>query len=277
MNDDSSLNPVTGLPSKSKAEAEMLRSLVREASERAASSSFVIEGPHLIERALESTPECVKEVIFTEAAYSANPSLALQANRRKIACFHISEKLSERLSDTKASQGIFAVVSLPDIQSDLGSAGVLIALDGVQDPGNLGTIIRTASWFSVKQILLSNDCADPYSPKVLRSTQGEIFSTNVGIRGVLADSLRILQKKGQQIIAATLSPSACLLYEKDFPANTVLVFGSEAHGVSDEILAIADGQIRIPGFGGAESLNVATSAGIILSELLRQRTLKQNG
>ncbi|MFI5264160.1 MAG: TrmH family RNA methyltransferase [Candidatus Kapaibacterium sp.] len=272
LNDDSSLNLTSGLPPIARAHAEALRNLVREASERNAASSFVIEGPHLIERAFQSAPELVKEVIFTEEAYTSNPSIALQAGQKKIPCYHISAKLSERISDTKTPQGIFALVSIPRRSTiDDSRSTITIALDDVQDPGNVGTIIRTAAWFGVSQILLSKECADPYSSKVLRATQGEIFSTIVGNRGDVVDSLRILQKKGHQIIAATVDPSACLLYKMAFHENVVLVFGSEAHGVSREVLDLADGQIIIPKFGQGESLNVATSVGIILSEVMRKK------
>ena len=270
VKDESSLNATSGLPPIARAHAEALRSLIRDASERNATSSFVVEGPHLIERAFQSAPELVKEVIFTEEAFTSNPSIALQASKRKIPCYHVPAKLAERISDTKTPQGIFALVSMPKDESDQATGGVVIALDDVQDPGNVGTIIRTAAWFGVKKILLSKECADPYSSKVLRATQGEIFSTNVGNRGDIANSLRILQKKGQQIIAATIEPAACLLYKMAFPKNIALVFGSEAHGVSKEILSFADGQIIIPKFGEGESLNVATSVGIILSEVMRQ-------
>jgi TrmH family RNA methyltransferase len=267
-------NTTSGLPPLARAQVEALRGLIREASSRSASSSFLIEGPHLIERAFESAANRIKEVIFTDKAFESNPSIAEKAKKLKIPSYRIAAKLSERISDTKSPQGIFAVVSMEkDQQGDLQSGpGVFIALDGVQDPGNVGTIIRTAAWFGVEYILLSTDCADPYSSKVLRATQGEIFSVKVGNRGDIVKSLRILQKKGRQIVAATLARSACLLYEWDFSKNFVLVFGSEAHGVSKEVLSMADGQIIIPKFGKGESLNVATSVGIILSEVLRKRS-----
>ncbi len=275
MKNETSLNTTSGMPPIARAQAEALRNLIREASERNASSSFVIEGPHLIERAFETIPERIRQVIFTDHAFSLHMSIAMNAGRRKIPCFHISSKLSERVSDTKSPQGIFAVIAMPEVESALGVSDVVIALDDVQDPGNVGTIIRTASWFGVKDILFGNGCADPYSPKVLRATQGEIFTTNVGNRGELINSLRILQKDQWQIIAATIDPAACLLYKMAFPKNIVLVFGSEAHGVSREILSIADGQIIIPRFGQGESLNVATSVGIVLSEVMRKKDLKQ--
>ncbi len=256
--------------------AEELRLLVRESSERVRTSSFVIEGPHLIERAFETAPERIKEVIFTEEALAAYPTLVKRAERKAITCYHVSAKFSERISDTKSPQGIFALVSMPQTVetrhvASLPNEGILIALDGVQDAGNVGTIIRTAAWFGIKRIFLSSECADPYSAKVLRATQGEIFSITVGNRGDLRQNVVSLQKKGFQIVAATLETSACLLYKMEFAANTVLVFGSEAHGISKEILTIADVQIIVPKFGQGESLNVATSVGVILSEAMRKR------
>ena len=266
--------PITssGLPPLARAHADELRNIVREASDRNATSSFVIEGPHLIERAFETAPDRIKEVIFTEEALEANPALLKSAARKGITSYQVSAKLSERISDTKSPQGIFAVVTMPQKDDVLPNDGILIALDGVQDAGNVGTIIRTAAWFGVKRIFLSSECADPYSPKVLRATQGEIFSVSVGNRGDILQNVVSLQKKGFQIIAATLETSACLLYKMAFAPNTVLVFGSEAHGIRKEILGIAVGQIIVPKFGQGESLNVASSVGIILSEVMRKRS-----
>ena len=261
----------SGLPPLARAHADELRSLVREASVRNATSSFVIEGPHLIERAFETAPDSLNEVIFTEEALAANPALLKIASRKGITCYQVSAKLSERISDTKSPQGIFAIVSIPEKNEVFQNDGILIALDDVQDPGNVGTIIRTAAWFGVNRIILSSECADPYSPKVLRATQGEIFSVAVGNRGGLYENVVSLQKKGFQIVAATLETSACLLYKMVFAPKTVLVFGSEAHGIRKEILSIADWQIIVPKFGQGESLNVATSVGIILSEVMRKR------
>lgn len=262
---------MSGLPPLARAHAEALRNLVREASDRNATSSFVIEGPHLVERAFETAPERIKEVIFTEEAFTANTAIVHRANRKKITCYQVSTKLAERISDTKTPQGIFAVVSMPKTTDDFPTKGILIALDGIQDPGNMGSIIRTAAWFGIRHIYMSEDCADPYSPKVLRATQGEIFSVLVGYRGELRKNLLYLQSKGFQIVGATLDPSACLLYKMSFAPNVVLVFGSEAHGISKAVLSVTDGQIIVPKFGEGESLNVATSVGIILSEVMRKR------
>jgi TrmH family RNA methyltransferase len=255
-----------------RARAEELRLVVREPSERERTSSFVIEGPHLIERAFESVRGRIKELIVTEHAREVHHAILLRAERKGILVSHVTQKFAERISDTKTPQGIFAVIALPDDDEVLPESGIIVVLDNIQDPGNVGTMIRTASWFGVEHVYLSEECADPYSPKVLRATQGEIFSTKVGKRGGIENFLRILQKKDWQIISATVDPEACSLYKMAYMPNVALVFGSEAHGVSPEILKVSDGQIIIPKYGNAESLNVATSAGIVLSELMRKRS-----
>src|SRR5205807_1250863 len=130
----------------SRARAEELRLLVRDASERERTSSFVVEGPHLVERALESAAARVKEIIFTDKGREEHETIAKNAERKNIQCSHISQKLSEKISDTKTPQGIFAIVEMADDDMKFPSTGILLALDDVQDPGNLGTIIRTASW-----------------------------------------------------------------------------------------------------------------------------------
>ena len=261
----------SGLPPLARAHAEALRNLVREASERNTSQTFVIEGPHLLERAFESASARIKEILFTNQALEAYPSLAKRAERKNISTYLVADKLAERISDTKSPQGIFAVMAMSDSQITLEEDSLVMALDGVQDPGNVGTIIRTAAWFGVRHIFLGSGCADPYSSKVLRATQGEIFVVSVGQRGELRSSLLSLQHKGFQVLAATIDSSAGSLYKTSFAKKIVLVFGSEAHGVGKQILGMADGQIIIPKFGQGESLNVATSVGIMLSEVMRKR------
>jgi len=259
------------MPPLARAHAEALRNLVRDASDRKSSSTFVVEGPHLLERAFEAAPERIKEVIFTEEAVKDFPSFLKRAERKKISSYIVSEKLAGRISDTKSPQGVFAVIEMPEDGAILYDDCVVLALDDVQDPGNVGTIIRTAAWFGVQHIFLSSNCADPYSSKVLRATQGEIFTVSVGQRGDIRSSVLALQHKGFQVLAATIDASAGSLYKMAFAQKVVLVFGSEAHGVSKQILSLADGQIIVPRFGQGESLNVATCVGIMLSEVIRKR------
>ncbi|MEI8133815.1 MAG: RNA methyltransferase [bacterium] len=254
--------------------ADELRTLVRDSAEREATRTFVIEGPHLLQRASEDAPHLVRELIVTEKALEVYSDLIQLFARKKVGIQVASPKLAELISDTKSPQGIFAVVEMPDADESESPGDIVIALDDVQDPGNVGTIIRSAAWFGAEQVYLSDGCADPYSPKVVRATQGEIFSVSVGNRGRLLEKLVYLHSKGYQVVCATLEQSACSLYEMTFATKMVIVFGSEAHGVSNAILQMADAKLVIPKYGAGESLNVAMSAAVILSEIARKRSTK---
>lgn len=261
------------LPPVTRKQAEDLRSLVREASLRRESKTFVIEGTHLIERALESAPKRIQRVLHTESFANANATLMARIKKKTIPTQQLTTAFAERISDTKSPQGIFGVVTFDEFGS-LYSRDIIIALDHVSDPGNLGTILRTAAWFGIEEVLLSSGCADSYSPKVLRSTQGEIFSVKIATCESLSEALEQGKKKGYKILATTLSPSAGSIYREKFERKCIVVFGSEAHGVSPEVLEVVDREIIIPSGGAGESLNVAVSAGIVLSELQRQNSLK---
>lgn len=261
------------LPPVTRKQAEELRDLVREASLRRETKTFVIEGTHLIERALESAPKRIQKVLHTESFATANTDLMASIKKKKIPTQQLTSAFAERISDTKSPQGVFAVVTFDEFGSYY-TRDIIIALDHVSDPGNLGTILRTAAWFGIEEVLLSPGCADSYSPKVLRSTQGEIFSVKIAQSESLPETLQEAKKKGYKILATTLAPSAGSIYREKFERKCIVVFGSEAHGVSPQVLESVDREIIIPSSGAGESLNVAVSAGIVLSELQRQNSLK---
>lgn len=139
-------------------------------------------------------------------------------------------------------------------------------MDRVSDPGNLGTIIRTAYWFGVKQIVLSRDSADPYNPKVVRSTQGGIFYTNIIEDADMCDLLKNYVTAGYKVYLFTIDGSQKLseVVIDHNSGKSVLVFGSEAHGISEELLNMDFEKVKVEGFSECESLNVAISAGIAL-------------
>ncbi len=258
------------LPPVTRKEAEELRALVREASLRRESKTFVIEGTHLIERALETAPKRIVKILHTAAFADANAALMASIKKKKIPTQQLTSAFAEKISDTKSPQGCFGVVTFDPLMS-LYSRDIIIALDHVSDPGNLGTILRTAAWFGIEEVLLSAGCADSYSPKVLRSTQGEIFSVKISVSESLPKALEAGKKKGYKILATTLSSFAGSIYKEKFESKCIVVFGSEAHGISREVLDVVDREIIIPSGGVGESLNVAVSAGVVLSELRRQR------
>jgi RNA methyltransferase, TrmH family len=245
------------LPPVTRKQAEELRELVREPSLRRETKSFVIEGPHLVERALESSPKSIQKILDG-------------IRKKKIPTQELATALAERISDTRSPQGIFGVVTFDQFRSLLYKTDI-IALDHVSDPGNLGTILRTASWFGIEEVVLGPGCADHYSPKVLRSTQGEIFSIKVIRLEDLSQAIKEVKKKGYKILATTLSDSAGSLYKEKFESKNMIVFGSEAHGVHPDTLKEVDSEIIIPRYGAGESLNVAVSVGIVLAELQRKK------
>jgi len=183
--------------------------------------------------------------------------------------YSVPAKLSAKISDTEEPQGIFAVISIPSAEKITGDFA--IALDRVQDPGNVGTIIRTAAWFGIRSLILGEGTADPYAPKTVRATQGAIFDVNVECGANLLTRLKSLRAESWRVVATTLESNAKPLYDFKFQKKTVLLFGSEAHGISKEILDIADEKIAIPRFGFGESLNVAASAAVVLYELRRRQ------
>lgn len=261
------------LPPLARTEVEAFRELVRDGSRRKESSAFIVEGPHLVERAFQTDPKNIQLVALTDAALQRDEALVRKMQKANIQFSHITAKQSEKISDTKTPQGIFARVTFRSfpVSSISRDSGCILALDGVQDPGNVGTIIRTAAWFGVKHILLGIGCADVYLPKALRSTQGEIFSVTTYGQINLPEAVTNLKSRSYYVVGTTLSDNAGSIYRTTPRKNSVVIFGSEAHGISDALVALSDEQVLIPRIGSGESLNVATSVGIILSELTRHR------
>ena len=152
---------------------------------------------------------------------------------------------------------------------DLG-AGPLLILENVQDPGNIGTLFRTAEAAGAGGVIVSGDCADPYSPKVLRATMGAVFRLPFVISEDLPATLRKLQAAGTAVYAAHLKGED-LYTEAAFPEKCAFLLGNEGNGLSEEISALADRKIRIPMEGKTESLNVAVAGALLLYEARRQR------
>ena len=256
-------------PQLARSEAEHLRTLVRESGERTESASFVIEGPHLLERALETVPNDIRSAYFTTEALDKFSSLRSKLQKNKIGVFTMTAKQSERIADTRSPQGVFALVAISKRRNTKDDLCVII-LDGVQDPGNVGTIIRAAAWFGVRTLIAGNNSADPYAPKTLRSTQGEIFSVHCETTSELVSTVSGLKNLGYRILTTTLDSAACSIYREEFSAKVVIIFGNEAKGISAEIGRLADTALVIPKTGSGESLNVAMSAAIILAERARK-------
>lgn len=241
----------------------VVRELLRSAKYRAETDLFAVEGDHLCCE-LSDCADNIEFFLYTErAAKKYAPTVEKSLAKAEFSAV-ITEELSEYISDTKSPQGLFAAAERfgAMIPKD---ARRLVVLDGVQDPGNVGTIIRTAEAFGLDGIVYVNNCADRFSPKTLRASMGSAF--RVPSLVTMADSLaKFLEDFA--VYGAMLDESAKRLGEVKFPEKTAIVIGSEGSGISPEVAAICDEKIYIP-IKGAESLNAAMAASVLLWEISR--------
>ncbi len=186
--------------------------------------------------------------------------------RRGVPLYEATGRQFIRLSQTENAQGLLLVVrhaSPPLEELEFGEEAVVLALDGVSDPGNVGTLIRTADWFGVSAVLLSKDSVELHNPKVVRATMGSVFRVPTYEVADLAAELTRLRGQGFNIFAAATEGDTS--WEAwTAPGRKALVLGSEAVGLSDAIRAVADKTLAIPRTGGGESLNIGIAAGIFL-------------
>ena len=236
---------------------------------RRAQRRFLIEGFHLVEEALGSDWR-IEMVLMTPtvALKETGKRLLERAEKKNVGVAGITETEAGKLSDTVTSQGILAVVQVKEyaIESFWSSPNrrsLIVALDGISDPGNLGTILRSCDWFRVDAVWLDPACVELYSPKVVRSSMGSIFHLPVLPDADLTAMLRLAKKNGSKVmVTAPMDGSPIPLAA--YPERSVIVFGNEAHGVAAGIQREADQRISVPRFGRAESLNVAVACGVIV-------------
>ena len=178
----------------------------------------------------------------------------------------ISRRFIQKIADSKNPQGIFAHLSIPE-KPGLLKEPVIIALDRINDPGNLGTIIRTAYWFNIKSIIISGNSADVYNPKVLRSSQGAVFHVNIHRSDNLLKDLVTLKNVGYSVYIST-PHSHNILSHLHISDKCIFTFGNESHGVNNEIKAETGfTNYKIQSYSNCESLNVAAATAITLYEL----------
>ncbi|WP_347549353.1 RNA methyltransferase [Pseudalkalibacillus hwajinpoensis] len=225
---------------------------------REKAGAYLIEGPHIVEEAAKAkTP--ILEVIQSEGT-----DLSDYPFKERPVVYTVTEKIMQELTDTETPQGIMAVCQVEE--PVFPQNGKLLLLDAIQDPGNLGTIIRTADSAGYDGILLGHGTVDPYNSKVLRSTQGSIFHLPVK-KANLFEEVKRLKEAGMYIYATEVS-GGTPYQELERHAHFAIILGNEANGVSEELQNLVDVNVYIPIFGKAESLNVAVAAGILMYGLL---------
>lgn len=225
---------------------------------------FLLEGIKGVEEAFAADAPVV--LLIVEGNRRDEPefdALIAAAEERDIDVVFCGRNDIGEIKTTDTYPGVTAIIEQPVVDpDDLMDGTPVLAFDGITDPGNLGTIIRTADWFGVRHILLGEGSVDPYNEKVVRSTMGSIFRTNIVKVDTLAASLDIFAENGYYLASFEMDGTDY----RDLPKrdNIVYIFGSESHGIRPEIADLTQ-PYYIPGQGAAESLNVAMAAGIVMS------------
>ncbi len=231
---------------------------------------FVVEGVRLAEEAIRAG-WVAQQVFYTEKLDARGRSVVDGFRSQGATIELVSEAVMKAASETEAPQGIVAVIS-QQVLSLPNQPDFLLILDGLRDPGNLGTILRTAAAARVQAVLLAPGCADAWSPKVLRSAMGAHF--HVPIQSFTWPDIRLtIRKPGNDLKVCLSDPAAGVAYtDADFKRPTAFIVGGEAAGACGEASELADMKIHISMPGGSESLNAAIATGILLFEVVRQRT-----
>lgn len=234
---------------------------------------FMIEGIKIIGEAIEENAKIKQIIICDDCEKTESIPKELMYEIAKYECVYVTTKVFESITDVSNPQGILAIIkkeNCEDTQIDY-TQDIMVALDDIQDPGNLGTILRTVDSIGLNQILVSKGTADCYNPKVVRSTMGAIFRVKVIECEDLLKTLKEVKKHKFKVMVSSLQTENSI-YDVDYNKK-IIIIGNEANGVKNEIQEIADEKIKIPMLGKTESLNASVATGIILYEYVRQKNL----
>ncbi len=258
---------------------KQLKALARK-SYRDKYGMFIIEGTRLVEHAMKTQADIIHIVISETFEEDKNGQLFLQhfntlQKSKEIEVYKMSAPMFKEIANTDTPQGIAAVIRTKSIsleQVQIPAEAFFVLCDELQDPGNLGTIIRTADAAGADAILLSKGCADVYNPKTVRASMGSLFSVPIIKVEDVAMVSRSLKQKGLQLVIGDITATR-QHFEVDMKKSVVLVIGNEANGVSAPMIQLADEKVKIPVIGSAESLNASIAAGILMYEVVRQRMI----
>lgn len=246
---------------------------LKEKKYRDLENKFLVEGIKMVEEAiLEENTKINLIVICEECINDGSLSKELLYKIAKHNCIYVTEKVFNLLSDVKTPQGILAVIEKNNVNTNIDySQDIIIALDDIQDPGNLGTILRTVDSANLNQIIISKNSADCYNPKVVRSTMGAIFRVNIIETDNLEETLKQAQKNNFEVVVTALDTKNSI-YDIEYK-NKVIVIGNEANGVSKKVQDLAEKKVKIPMLGKTESLNASVAASIMIYEYVRGKIL----
>ena len=247
---------------------EVIKEIKKLKEKKYRENKFIVEGIKIVEEAINEQVK-ISLIVISENLFNNNESIKYFEKLTQYKYIIVTEKVFLELSDVKTPQGILAVIE-KDINAKIDEdADYIMALDDLQDPGNIGTIIRTLDSANIKQLIVSKGTVDAYSPKVVRSTMGAIFRVKVIEVDNLAETLKKLQKDGYEVVSTSLQTDKSI-YDISYNKK-VVVIGNEGNGVSKEIQELSDYKVKIPMLGKTESLNASVAASIMIYEYVREK------
>jgi len=245
----------------SKSQIKHIRSLTQQ-KYRKEYNAFIAEGDKIAREWLNSNAR-IQHIIALKDWVNEHEQLIAKHDEAEVSV--VDEHVLSSVSTLQSANKALLVVNLPDKTHGLPTSGWSIALDHIQDPGNMGTIIRIADWFNVRYVILSPGCVDVYNPKVVQAAMGG----HLRVHFIETDLHELVRASSVPVLAATLNGES--LYKQKKFADAILLIGNESKGLDNSLTELTSHRITIPGGGGAESLNAAISAGIICSHLIPDR------
>ncbi len=236
---------------------------LRKKSERLKNGCFIAEGKRIAEEAMRFCADRIRFVVVSEHFAGAEQEIMTELENGEITVYEVPDKIFSDIADTDTPQGILAVVDMPNAEYAPSAAECnIVVADGVSEPGNMGTIIRTAEAFGFDGIYTTKGSADLYGQKTVRATMGSIFRMNFRTDCTADDVLKLKEEGFEIAVTSPAGETAVESFER--AERQVLVIGNEAHGASRELMDSADVRLKITMDGKAESLNAAVAAGIAM-------------
>lgn len=239
---------------------ETVKEIIKLKDKKYRKEKFIVEGIKMLKEAIQEKAS-IELIVIRE-----NTILDFDVSNYKT--IEVSEKIFAELTDVETPQGVLAVINKNSIKAIDFSTNYVIALDGLQDPGNMGTIIRTADSANIKQIIVSKNTVDAYSPKVVRATMGAIYRVNIIEVNDLVETLKEFNENGFETVSTSLDTDKSI-YDLNYNKK-VVVIGNEANGVTKTVQEVTNYKVKIPMLGKTESLNASVAASIMIYEYVRQ-------
>ena len=241
-------------------ENETIKEIKKIKEKKFRNEKYIVEGFKMLEEAINENQN-IDLIVIKDGT-----KLDFDLSDYKV--ITVTESVFKVLTDVETPQGVLAIINKQAKKEIDEKADYIVALDGVQDPGNFGTILRTLDAAGINQVLVSKNTVNGYSPKVVRSTMGAIYRVNIIEVDSLEDALNNLKRSGFEVVVTALDAKESI-YDIDY-SKKIVVIGNEANGVTKEVRNIADKKVKIPMIGKAESLNASVAAGIMIYEYVRQ-------